>query len=274
MDNQVIPTYELSFGELLEDSDLERQVTAEAVLAAMDHAEQIRIPIDIDELAEEYPTLVDRIQDSFTEQSNNNGYPEFISRTKNEGIIEIVDTLLTIPTWHRVVSIGTVRLFQDQTAFVEYNADHRFFRVDSTVDTNIVETIREALADYDAGLLPAEMLAEWEQNNAVYRIDPPSLCVAQSGSLTSSETCLKLSNIDKVIADDEAQRIELDWKSKNGGRLVRAVAKALRALGDDPPETFVFEDPGTYEDVKKAFQTVIEPVSTELEYMSGTSDMD
>lgn len=259
MEEQVVATHALAFGELSEDSTEERKATRAAILAALPGASAVELQLDHSLLADEYPGLASSISEVFDRRSHTGGSEWYTAQPITDAVGETIDELLAISTYHRYVALGSVRLLRDGTPYLEYNGDHGFLRVDATVETGIADVLEDVFEGYDAGLLPAETLAEWTTNGTTYRIAPPSLCVESTGTLATTERCFDLSRLDGVAADESALRIELKWKraGTDGGRVGDLVAGVLGAIGGERPRAFEFDDQEAFEIANTAFEKVV-----------------
>lgn len=258
MDDHVVATHELLFGELADDSDLERRATADAILAALDAATAARIQLDRSLLAEEYPDLAASVGSTFRETTRPDGSTWYVADPVTDEARRLLADLLSIDTWHRYVALETVQLVAEGEPFLEYNGDHRYFRVDGTVAEGAPAALATVFEGHDAGLLPAEPLAEWRVDDTTYRIDPPNLCVESAGAVSTSTRCYDLSKLSGVSVDDEARRIHLRWDQDDDGGVTGLVAGVVEAVGGKRPRTLTFPDETSFESAKEAIDRVSE----------------
>jgi hypothetical protein len=134
---------------------------------------------------------------------------------------------------------------------VQYVPDHAIFEIDASAADDVAEALDRAVTDLPAGLLPARVLADWDDDGTHYELHPPSFCVGDA-------TCFELSGLERIRFDDDGRSICLTWE-RDGG----VFAAASELLGPSRPKRLRFDSANRYGDVAAAFRTIADALAVE-----------
>ncbi|PSP39699.1 hypothetical protein BRD08_00135 [Halobacteriales archaeon SW_10_66_29] len=242
------PTHVLLVGDPVVGRDEYDRLLVEALVAASEVSETIRIRLDADAFAEEHAEVVAAVDEQL-EAVAAGGRTEYRGRSTSE-LADPLEALLTVDGWQRVHAIGSIRLDCGGRTCLEYLPDHESFTVSEDANSEIGSVVKESLDGHPGGLFPKRTLVEWERDGTAYSVEPPSLCV--------ENTCFALRALADVDPDPGTLSIELSWHDRSGGTLANLVVSMVGAVGATRPDELRFESQGRFEAARDALVRVVD----------------
>jgi hypothetical protein len=226
-----------------DDAGVEADATTAAVAAVLDHADSVTLWVDTTLLSDDHPALARRLREATTSTGEK-------LRAPVEDVREPLSDLLSLRDFHRSVSLERLDAVRDGEQLLSYVPDHSQFRLDVEPVPELERAVGTALDGKPAGLLPATVLAAWDEDGTHYRLEPPSLCV--------DNACFSLSLLARCEFDEQRREIRLSWATGDG-----ILASVIERIGPSRPTRLAFDSAGRYEDATEAFRTIAAPLGVE-----------
>ncbi|RKD93867.1 hypothetical protein [Halopiger aswanensis] len=258
-EQRVDPTHELVVRTAALEGD-DRSLAMAAIDAAAVSADRCRLRLDDETFAAEYPARTARLRDAF-ECVRTDGSLATYRASATDDALEIVRSLLTVPSWHGHVALETVRLERDGVPFLYYNPDHRRFDLDGDAAPTAIDAVATALEEEPAGIVSTEP-RQWTADGASFELVGGSLCYETDGPLgTSSRACFRCSRLAGIDVDADRQRIFLDWTDPpDAPRPIAAIGKFLEGLGPERPTTMHVDTRDGLETAREGLTDLLEAI--------------
>lgn len=226
-----------------DDAGVEADATTAAVTAVLDYADSVTLWVDTALLSDDHPALAQRLTEATTSTGEQ-------LRAPVEGVRGPLSDLLSLRDFHRSVSLERLDAVRDGQQLLSYVPDHSQFRLDVEPAPGLERAVETALDGEPAGLLPATVLADWDEDDTHYRLEPPSLCV--------DNACFSLSLLARCEFFEEAREIRLSWATGGG-----ILASVVEYVGPRRPTRLAFDSARRYDDAAEAFRTVAATLGVE-----------
>lgn len=209
-----------------------------AVLAGLDHGTSVDLHLDPDNIPGISAGPLTGVAETF----------ELVAdchyRGELPGDAEAVAGLLDVTSWEDVAALERLGLSRDGRPYLVYIPSEPSLELDDGVAEGVAADVRDVTAELPAGLLAAESLVEWRDDDTDYALHPPHL--------RAGEARFDLSKLVAIRLDRERRRIDLGWDTADRGLLGRLFA----GFGPSRPTRFTFETGGAYERVAREFESL------------------
>ncbi|GAB3677751.1 hypothetical protein [Halopiger thermotolerans] len=257
---RVDPTHELVVrtAALEGDDRDDRHLAMTAIEAAATPADRCRLRLEDETFAAAYPARTERLRDAF-ECVRTDGSIATYQAPATDDALEIVRSLLTVPTWHGHVALESVRLEHDETPFLYYNPDHQVLNLGGDAAPDAPEAIATALEGAPAGIVSTEP-RRWTVDGTPFELAGASLCYETDGPLgVSSGACFRCSRLAGLEADPDRRRITLAWTDPPDAPLpIAAVGGLLERLGPERPTTMRIDSDEGFDAAREGLTALLE----------------
>lgn len=247
--------------------------TNAALFAALDRVDEVSIRCNLDWCADDFPDIADQLASKTTQTEADGEFTTLIGTVRD--LREELRLLLDRTTHHRSYMIESITLARHGEVVVAFDPEHDTFELDTSKDPELAATVRSAVEETGARLVPGGVLAEWTDDGRRIRLEPPYLSESDWG-LTD------LRHLEAVTVEHGTRLITFDWADDHVGshrpddspdadgflgRFRQSIFPPPRA----PPREASFDSRDAFEKAVSGFEQLSTPMGFELESIGDDS---
>lgn len=252
--NQYNPTHTLIASHPIDGTPRHDAILFKVIQAASSFADRLALLIEIETVADDYPSVIQELDDTFSRTNRDNAvrYESDVS----DSSLEVIKSLLEMTGAARVYGVRKIELVRNAETYLRYVPEHEIFTIDNNSSNGIINAVQNAINDEPAVVLPNRPMAEWEDTGVECSISPPSLCLGN--------VCHDLSRLASIEPRPEELAIELRWYESEQGQIGQAVSWVSSQIGLSRSDTLHFESTAEFSAAEEALQTVTSGIGEEV----------